>query len=91
MTEKGKEATSKYDSRHQPPTSPTHAKVINVISGGSDIFGLTYSAAKRRARDGPNKDAVPKELRHPRDAELEVMPITFDDGDLGDDRGIHHD
>ncbi|XP_057247381.1 uncharacterized protein LOC130589811 [Beta vulgaris subsp. vulgaris] len=27
----------------------------------------------------------------PRDAELEAMPITFDDADLGDDRDIHHD
>ncbi|XP_057251670.1 uncharacterized protein LOC130591775 [Beta vulgaris subsp. vulgaris] len=91
LTEKGKQTVSKDDDRRQPPSSPPHVKVINVISGGSDICGLTYSAAKRHARDGLNQDAVPKELRHPRDIELETMPITFDDADLGDDRDIHHD
>ncbi|XP_057249388.1 uncharacterized protein LOC104889318 [Beta vulgaris subsp. vulgaris] len=91
LTEKGKQTVSKDDDRRQPPSSPPHVKVINVISGGSDICGLTYSAAKRHARDGLNQDAVPKELRHPRDIELEAMPITFDDADLGDDRDIHHD
>ncbi|XP_010682324.3 uncharacterized protein LOC104897199 [Beta vulgaris subsp. vulgaris] len=91
LTEKGKQTVSKNDDRRQPPSSPPHVKVINVISGGSDICGLTYSAAKRHARDGLNQDAVPKELRHPRDVELEAMPITFDDADLGDDRDIHHD
>ncbi|XP_048489823.2 uncharacterized protein LOC125491781 [Beta vulgaris subsp. vulgaris] len=91
LTEKGKQTVSKDGDRRQPPSSPPHVKVINVISGGSDICGLTYSAAKRHARDGLNQDAVPKELRHPRDIELEAMPITFDDADLGDDRDIHHD
>ncbi|XP_057246818.1 uncharacterized protein LOC104908818 [Beta vulgaris subsp. vulgaris] len=91
LTEKSKQTVSKNDDRRQPPSSPPHVKVINVISGGSDICGLTYSAAKRHARDGLNQDAVPKELRHPRDVELEAMPITFDNADLGDDRDIHHD
>ncbi|XP_010677959.1 uncharacterized protein LOC104893542 [Beta vulgaris subsp. vulgaris] len=91
LTEKGKQTTSKSDDRRRPPSSPAHVKVINVISSGSDICGLTYSAAKRHARDGPNQDAIPKELRHPRDAELEAMPITFDDADLDDDRDVHHD
>ncbi|XP_010691918.1 uncharacterized protein LOC104905165 [Beta vulgaris subsp. vulgaris] len=91
LTKKGKETCSKYDDCRQPPSSSTHVKVINVISGGSDICGLTYSAAKCHARDGPNQDAVLEKLRHPRDVELEAMPITFDDDDLTDDRDIHHD
>ncbi|XP_010687261.1 uncharacterized protein LOC104901388 [Beta vulgaris subsp. vulgaris] len=91
LTEKGKETTSIGEDRHQPPSSSAHVKVINVISGGSDICGLTYSAAKRHARDGLNQNDVLKELCHPHDAELEAMPITFDDADLGDERDIHHD
>ncbi|XP_074301206.1 uncharacterized protein LOC141632565 [Silene latifolia] len=33
----------------KPATPPTCTKIINVIIGGSDLSGLTYSAAKRRA------------------------------------------
>lgn len=54
------------------------------------ICGLTYSTAKCHARDTPNQDALFKKLYHPRDAEVEAMPITFDDDVLGDDRYIHH-
>ncbi|XP_048493520.1 uncharacterized protein LOC125494062 [Beta vulgaris subsp. vulgaris] len=46
LTEKGKQTVSKNDDRRQPPSSPPHVKVINVINGGSDICGLTYSTAK---------------------------------------------
>ena len=34
------------------PPFPEHAKVVNYIIGGSEVFGLTYSAAKRHARQG---------------------------------------
>ncbi|XP_074283430.1 uncharacterized protein LOC141607980 [Silene latifolia] len=33
----------------KPATPPTCTKIINVITGGSDLSGLTYSTAKRRA------------------------------------------
>ncbi|XP_074377826.1 uncharacterized protein LOC141719351 [Apium graveolens] len=33
------------------PLPPPHHKVINFISGGSDICGLTYSQAKRASRE----------------------------------------
>ncbi|KAI3735863.1 hypothetical protein L6452_15384 [Arctium lappa] len=35
--------------------SPEHAKVVNCVIGGSDICGLTYSAAKRHASRGPEE------------------------------------
>ncbi|XP_074327823.1 uncharacterized protein LOC141665741 [Apium graveolens] len=35
--------------RQSPP--PPHHKVINFISGGSEICGLTYSQAKRESRE----------------------------------------
>jgi Retrotransposon gag protein len=31
------------------PASPIHTKVVNCITGGSEVCGLTYSAAKRHA------------------------------------------
>ena len=62
----------------------------NVISGGLDICGLSYSTAKCHARDTPNQDALFKELYHPHDAEVEAMPITFDDDVLANDKYIHH-
>lgn len=34
----------------KPGSPPADAKVINVISGGSDICGPSYSAAKRHAK-----------------------------------------
>ena len=59
-----------------PPASLTHVKVINVISGGSDVCGLTYSAAKRLAR------AVHKSSRFELEPKLEAMAITVDDDDV---------
>lgn len=91
LTERGKDTLSKSDGQRQPPSSSIHVKVINVISGGAHICGLTYFAAKRHARDVPSQNDIPKELRHPRDTELGAMRITFDDDDLGDEKDIHHD
>ena len=34
-----------------PPKSPAYDKIINVISSGSEICGLTYSASKRRVKE----------------------------------------
>ncbi|KAJ9551380.1 hypothetical protein OSB04_015425 [Centaurea solstitialis] len=42
------------------PASPVHTKVINCITGGSEVCGLTYSAAKRHARDGPSEHPIPE-------------------------------
>ncbi|KAI3746808.1 hypothetical protein L6452_09249 [Arctium lappa] len=82
------ELTEKKDAR---PTSPEHAKVINCITGGSDICGTTYSAAKRHASRGPDDRPIPKEARLKEDAELEAMPLTFDQADLDDVHQKHHD
>ncbi|KAI3757912.1 hypothetical protein L6452_05456 [Arctium lappa] len=73
------------------PTSPEHAKVMNCITGGSDICGTTYSAAKRHASRGPDDRPIPKEARLKEDAELEAMPLTFDQADLDDVHQKHHD
>ena len=43
LSDKGKASFEKNPAKPILPTSPTHIKVINVISGGSDVCGLTYS------------------------------------------------
>ncbi|KAI3770601.1 hypothetical protein L6452_01741 [Arctium lappa] len=73
------------------PTSPEHAKVINCITGGSDLCGTTYSAAKRHASRGPDDRPIPKEARSKEDAELEAMPLMFNQSDLEDVHQKHHD
>ncbi|KAI3667466.1 hypothetical protein L6452_42524 [Arctium lappa] len=75
------ELTGKKDMH---PTSPEHAKVINCITGGSDIGGTTYSAAKRHASRGPDDRPIPKEARSKENASLETMTLTFDQTDLDD-------
>ncbi|KAJ9556143.1 hypothetical protein OSB04_010757 [Centaurea solstitialis] len=58
------------------PASPVHTKVINCITGGSEVCGLTYSAAKRHARDGPDERPIPDEVKSKAEKELDTMTIT---------------
>ncbi|KAJ9542676.1 hypothetical protein OSB04_029182 [Centaurea solstitialis] len=69
------------------PTSPVHTKVVNCITGGSEVCGLTYSAAKRHARDGPDERPIPDEVKSKAEKELDAMTITFDEDDT---QGVHH-
>ncbi|KAJ9538941.1 hypothetical protein OSB04_031674 [Centaurea solstitialis] len=69
------------------PASPAHTKVINCITGGSEVCGLMYSAAKRHARDGPDERPIPDEVKSKVEKELDVMTIAFDQDDT---QGVHH-
>ncbi|KAJ9539548.1 hypothetical protein OSB04_032281 [Centaurea solstitialis] len=69
------------------PVSPVHTKVVNCITGGLEVCGLTYSAAKRHARDGPDEHPIPGEARSKTEKELDAMAITFDQDDT---QGVHH-
>ncbi|KAJ9536184.1 hypothetical protein OSB04_un000644 [Centaurea solstitialis] len=69
------------------PASPVHTKVVNCITGGSEVCGLTYSAAKRHARDGPDEHPIPGEVKSKAERELDAMAITFDQDDT---QGVHH-
>ena len=73
------------------PPSPEHTKVVNCITGGSEVCGLTYSAAKRHARQGPGDHPIPQSARSKEELELEAMKITFDQDDLNDRHQKHHD
>ncbi|XP_048502935.1 uncharacterized protein LOC104896471 [Beta vulgaris subsp. vulgaris] len=90
MGKKGQQEDKSGPSQQQsrPPPEPTHDKVINSIFGGSKICGLTYSAAKRFAREGSK--AVPKQYRSTEEKKLRSMTINFDEED-GDEEADHHD
>ncbi|XP_021857354.1 uncharacterized protein [Spinacia oleracea] len=99
LSDKGKETYNK-DNNAQPspapsgdrPAPPMFEKVVNVISGGSDICGLTSSAAKKinrgeseAVKEGQTEDEVAL------DKSLAAMTITFDDSDSTDTQQEHHD
>ncbi|XP_056688732.1 uncharacterized protein [Spinacia oleracea] len=99
LSDKGKETYNK-DINAQPnpapsgdrPAPPMFEKVVNVISGGSDICGLTSSAAKKINRGEP--EAVKEgrtEDEVALDKSLAAMKITFDDSDSTDTQQEHHD
>ncbi|KAJ9539013.1 hypothetical protein OSB04_031746 [Centaurea solstitialis] len=71
--------------------SPVHTKVVNSITGGSEVCGLTYSAAKRHAREGPERHPIPEEFRSITEKELDAAKITFDQDDLRETHQKHHD
>ncbi|KAJ9535567.1 hypothetical protein OSB04_un001300 [Centaurea solstitialis] len=73
------------------PASPTHTKVVNCITEGSKVCGLTYSAAKRHAREGPSERPIPEEARSKNEKELDAMVITFDQDDIQGANQRHHD
>ncbi|XP_057785851.1 uncharacterized protein LOC131003347 [Salvia miltiorrhiza] len=56
LTEKGKLTPQQGRDRQEkhrddsPPDPPHHERTVNVISGGSEVSGITHSAAKRHAR-----------------------------------------
>ncbi|XP_021866632.2 uncharacterized protein [Spinacia oleracea] len=99
LSDKGKETYNK-DSNTLPspapggerPAPPMFEKVVNVISGGSDICGLTSSAAKKINR-GESEDVKEEQTEDEvaLDKSLAAMTITFDDSDSTDAQQEHHD
>ncbi|XP_056685664.1 uncharacterized protein [Spinacia oleracea] len=99
LSDKGKEMYNKEKTTQPDPTAssdrstpPTFNKVVNVISGGSDICGLTSSAAKkinsgesRAVKEGKTEDEIAL------DKSLAAISITFDDSDSVDVQQEHHD
>ncbi|XP_074298031.1 uncharacterized protein LOC141628835 [Silene latifolia] len=70
------------------PSPPTpYSKVVNVITGGSEICGLTYSAAKRHATETKG-DKTEFSLRVSRQ---DIPTISFDEADVPDEAEYHHD
>ncbi|XP_074297863.1 uncharacterized protein LOC141628655 [Silene latifolia] len=61
-----------------PSAPPICTKIINVITGGSELSGLTYSAAKRKAT-GSKRDHPETSYRV---SQINLPPVTFDETDI---------
>ncbi|XP_056690148.1 uncharacterized protein [Spinacia oleracea] len=71
---------------------PHYNKVVNVISGGSNMCGLTSSAAKKINMGDPRAVKEGKtENETALDKYLIAMSITFDDSDSVDAHQEHHE
>ncbi|XP_070022487.1 uncharacterized protein [Nicotiana sylvestris] len=69
-SEKGKQAYLK--NRQEPPKSPSPKRTVNVISGGEEINGVTYTSANKVSKVTITHGKL---VRHV----LEEESITFDD------------
>ncbi|KAK9723640.1 hypothetical protein RND81_05G014900 [Saponaria officinalis] len=67
----------------QPPVSPPCTHEVKFITGGSDICGLTYSAAKRIAKE--------EKMQPPTRQEPDWEPVSFDHDDYQGIPKLHHD
>ncbi|XP_074299710.1 uncharacterized protein LOC141630862 [Silene latifolia] len=83
----GKQDRRETTNQVLPSASTICSKIINVITGGSELSGLTYSAAKRRATNGKGD--------HPetscRVSHNDLLAVTFDETDAGNETEQHHD
>nr|XP_016492437.1 PREDICTED: uncharacterized protein LOC107811956 [Nicotiana tabacum] len=82
FSEKGKQAYMK--NRQEPPKPPSPKRTVNVISGGEEIKGVTYTAAKKVSKVTITHR---KRVRHV----LEEKSITFDDADADGVLTPHND
>ncbi|XP_074300718.1 uncharacterized protein LOC141632026 [Silene latifolia] len=70
-----------------PSAPPICTKIINVITGGSELAGLTYSAAKRKATG--SKGGHPETSY--RVSQSNLPPVTFDETDMESGAEQHDD
>ncbi|XP_074299867.1 uncharacterized protein LOC141631041 [Silene latifolia] len=70
-----------------PSAPPICTKIFNVITGGSELSGLTYSAAKRKATESKGN--------HPETSykvsQSNLPPVTFDETDIESGAEQHDD
>ena len=46
LSDKGKNTLAQREANRDEPKEPTPKKVVNVVTGGSKVSGITYSAAR---------------------------------------------
>ena len=57
LSDKGKNTLAQREARRdEQPAEPTPERVVNVITGGSEVSGITYSAARQHARVAVNPE-----------------------------------
>ncbi|XP_074315094.1 uncharacterized protein LOC141651274 [Silene latifolia] len=70
-----------------PSAPPICTKIINVITDGSELSGLTYSAAKRKATESKGNH---QETSY-RVSQSNLPPVTFDETDIESGAEQHDD
>ncbi|XP_057781042.1 uncharacterized protein LOC130999491 [Salvia miltiorrhiza] len=96
LTEKGKLTLQQGRDKQEkhradsPPDPPHHERTVNVIFGGSEVSGITHSAAKRHARQARSSKtgALPSGKAGPTDPTLTISFATSESDKL---LHPHHD
>ncbi|KAK4849341.1 hypothetical protein QYF36_023771 [Acer negundo] len=93
LIDKGKQTYVRCDDQRQtgsvdsPPEPPRQDRVIDYISGGSEVSGVSYSATKRHTRQVSNAETQPNR-EHPSKID---ETVTFRSTDKSDLFSPHHD
>ncbi|XP_070008367.1 uncharacterized protein [Nicotiana sylvestris] len=82
FSEKGKQAYLK--NRQEPPKPPSTKRTVNVISGGEDIHGVTYTASNKVSKVTITHGKRVRQV-------LENESISFDDADTEGVMTPHND
>ncbi|XP_070002271.1 uncharacterized protein [Nicotiana sylvestris] len=82
FSEKGKQAYMK--NRQEPPKPPSPMRTVNVISGGEDIHGVTYTATNKVSKVTITHGKRVRQV-------LENESISFDDADTEGVMTPHND
>ncbi|XP_074305840.1 uncharacterized protein LOC141641062 [Silene latifolia] len=83
----GKQDMREAGNQVLPSAPPICTKIISVITGGSELSGLTYSAAKRKAT-GSKGDHPETSYRV---SQSNLPPVTFDETDIESSAEQHDD
>jgi hypothetical protein len=74
--------------QQRPKSPPKNARVINYISGGSEVCGTSYSSAKRHAKESKLERG---DKPYKSSSVLDTQLISFDEEDLEYIQDPHHD
>ncbi|KAL5542741.1 hypothetical protein UlMin_010451 [Ulmus minor] len=79
---------AKHDNHVEEPAKPIPKRVINVITGGSEISGISYSAARRHERVSVNPETCSSQ---PPAGDYTDQVISFIDNEATTLINPHHD
>ena len=80
LTDKGKstlqhkEQQNQVDREVKQPEPPQHTKTVNIISRGSEVNGVSHSAAKRHSRSAASTSSGP--LHQAKSTSIQIISFT---------------
>ncbi|KAH6773830.1 hypothetical protein C2S51_012234 [Perilla frutescens var. frutescens] len=87
LTDKGKQTFGKNDENlRDPPKPPPIEHVVNCITGGSEVSGVSQASAKRHCRSLKYTPMIPKP-----DTEMELISLSFTNSEASELSHPHHD